>query len=200
MGWVRHRPPAAPCGLLRSLAELPGTVSRGRWLAWHTVHAPGFGSEHRAMRTTLGGFSVSWQVRPGVAPAQPGEPRPLLFFGAGLARYHVRVGAFAQYLVRERHAAGGLVKGEVTGDCSVTNIGGRDLIGALLRHKTDESIRPGSDRVAGLPRRSVDCTAGIGGKDSGGNRIGMAFGRGGLGPGVGRFTQEKISGTPKAMW
>ena len=99
------------------------------------------------MRTTLGGFSVGWQVRPGSALAQPGEPRPLLFFGAGLARYHVRVGAFAQHLVRERHVAGGLVKGEVTGDCSVTNIGGRDLIGALLRHKTNESTRPEPDRV-----------------------------------------------------
>ena len=81
---------------------------------------------------------------------------------------------------------------------SVTNNGGRDFIGALLRHKTDEPTRPGSDGVAGLPRRSVERTAGIGGKDSEGNRIKMAFGRRGLGPGVGRFTQEKISGTPKA--
>ena len=37
---------------------------------------------------------------------------PLLFFGAGLVRYPVRVGAFAQHLVRKRHAAGGLAKGE----------------------------------------------------------------------------------------
>ena len=64
--------------LQRFLAELTGAVLRGRGFARHIVHAPGFGSEHRAMRTTLGGFSVGWQVRPGFAPAQPDEPRPLI--------------------------------------------------------------------------------------------------------------------------
>ena len=127
-----QRPLAVSCGFLRSFrglfrggGGLPGTPFTRQTLVLNT--AP-------CLRR-WGELSVSWQVRPGFALAQLDEPRPLLFFGAGPARYHVRVGAFAQHLVRERHAAGGLVKGEGTGDCSVTNIGGRDLIGALLRHK-----------------------------------------------------------------
>ena len=138
-----------------------------------------------------GNFLLVDKYDPGLLLRSQTSRFPLLFFGAGRVRYPVRVGAFAQHLVRKRHAAGSLAKGEGSENGSVTNTGGRDFIGALLRHKTDEPTRPGSDGVAVLPRRSGDCTTGIGGKDSGGNCIGMAFGRRGLGHGGWSITAGK---------